>query len=499
MRREYEKYRDRIVSGGILSTLLWLGIPPLITQLVNTSYNLADSIWLSRLRDIDIAVPRQVWPLIMFVFMIGMGFTVANMALISQLVGARRFDEADRTASSFLFTMFLIGAGFGIILFATLDKLLIYVMKTPPEIYSEALAYGRIVTAGIPLGYAAFSVTTILQAVGDTRTPTILQTVSALINILLDPVLIFGWLGVPAMGVMGAAVATVTARAATTIIGVALLLRGYRGVRIEPFFFDKDWFIRSIKIGAPVMIVRGGNISAFIVIQRIVNSFGVVAAAAYSIGFIVISLSDAMLWGFSSAISIMVGQNLGAGLVERAWLVVKKSLMVMVVGTSIGALIVYIVHQPMIAWFTDNPVIQREAAVFIELFTLSVPFFGMFFTSIAVGNGSGHTMPPSIIGLVRLWGFRVGMSYVTSIVLGWGLRWIWISMSISNVAGGLMALAWLYSRTWTKPVIHSLSRGPARLSEKKLPGDGGEGIGGDSEGPRIPGKHGGVFSIRQGG
>ncbi len=488
MGREYEKFRTRIVSGSIVRTLLWLGLPPLLMQLVNTSYNLADSIWLSRLRDIDIAVPRQVWPLIMFVFMIGMGFRVANTALISQLIGAKRYDEADRVASNFLYSMILLGLCFSLILFFSIEWLLVNVMKTPPEIFGEALAYARIAVFGIPFGYAAFAVATILQAVGDTRTPTVLQSASAVLNIVLDPFLIFGWAGFPAMGVMGAAVATLFSRVVTTIAGVALLIRGYRGIRIEPVFFDRDWFAKSLRIGAPIMVVRGGNISAFIVLQRLVNSFGVVAAAAYSIGFIVISLSDAMLWGFSTAISVMVGQNLGAGRFDRAWLVVKKSLLIIIAGTSVGALIVYAVHIPMIAWFTKNPLIMHEAAVFIELFAVSIPFFGAFFTSMAVGNGSGHTMPPSIIGLIRLWVLRVGLAYLTSTVLGWGLQWVWISMSLSNIVGGLIAVAWLYTRTWMKPVIHHGLPGVAAKSPRgELPYEEGEGLPGEGRRPVLPG------------
>ncbi len=475
MSREYAKYREKILKGSILSALLWLGLPPLVNQLVQVSYNIIDSIWLSRLEDIALAVPRQIWPLLFLTFVFGMGVSTANIALISQYVGAKRYGEAERVASNLYFFLVFLGIAIGVIFYTLKEYILKHIMHVPPEIYGWSVEYASIVSLGIPFGMMSFAFTTILQAVGDTRTPTILQSVSALMNIFLDPLLIFGFridlgglvLSIEPMGVAGAALATVISRATTTSIGMYLLLRGYHGIRITftGLRFDKQWLLASLRIGGPVMALRGANMASFAALQIIVNSFGVEAATAFAIGLIVINLSDAILWGFSRAVAIMVGQSLGAGYYDRARRAVYKALMIVSIYTSVGVVLIIGFRDPLIHIFTSDPLISSMASRLIEIFALSIPFFGAFFISMNVGNGSGHTFPPSIIGLIRLWVIRIGLGYYLSVIKGWGIDWLWIAMGLSNVFAGIAGVLWIVFGNWTVPVIHSLG------------GSGGEGVG----------------------
>ena len=466
MSREYIKYREKILEGSILTALLWLGLPPLINQLVQVSYNIIDSIWLSRLQDIALAVPRQIWPLLFLTFVIGMGISVANISLISQYVGARKYEEADRVASNLYFFLIFLGVIIGVLFFSLKEFILMYIMHVPPEIYEWSVEYASIISIGVPFGMMSFAFTTILQAVGDTRTPTILQSVSALMNIFLDPLLIFGFrleffgveFGIEPMGVAGAALATVISRMITTSIGMYLLFKGYRGVKIvfTGLKFDKQWLLASLKIGGPVMILRAANVASFTILQIIVNGFGVEAAAAFAIGLIVINLSDAILWGFSRAVAIMVGQSLGAGYFDRARKAVYKALIIVLASTIVGVIAVIIFRDLLVSLFTRDPIISLMASRLIEIFALSIPFFGAFFISMSVGNGSGHTLPPSLIGLIRLWGIRIGVGYYLSVVMKWGIDWLWIAMGLSNVFAGLAGTAWIIFGNWTVPVIHTI-------------------------------------------
>ena len=467
MSRDYIKYRERITQGGILSTLLWLGLPPLITQLVQVSYNIVDSIWLSRLSDIALAVPRQVWPVIMLTFTVGTGFSVANLALISQYVGAKKYSEAEKSASNLFTVMIILGLLFSILIYFMKDFIITNIVSTPKEIYEDTIAYTAIVSWGVFFAFLFFAFSTTLQALGDTKTPTIFAVVSTTINAILDPILIFGIGPFPAMGVAGAALATVLARMITTVAGALLLFRGYKGIRIRLFLhMDKLWLVKSLKIGSPVIALRLANVSSFVVLQRIVNSFGIIAATAYSIGLIAINLSDAILWGFTRAISIMVGQNIGAGLSKRARQVVYQALAIITGGTVIGALIIYALRRSLIMWFTSTPQIIDLADNLVQLFVLSIPFFGMFFTSMSVGSGSGHTVPPSLIGIVRLWVIRIGLGYILSIHLGLGIWWLWLSMSLSNVFAGLAGVAWIVLGRWDIPVIESRKLGYMKYEKK---------------------------------
>jgi len=453
--KEYHKLRQRITEEPIMKTLLWLGIPPLITQLVQVSYNIVDTIWLSRLSDIDIAVPRQSWPPLMVVFMLGISIQVANLSLISQLIGAKRYKEAEESIGRFFYIMLIMGIALGFIFISLRNIIFGVLLETPQEILSKVLDYSFIVGLGVPFYFMSIAFTTVLQAIGDTRTPMIIQTVSAMTNIILDPFLIFGIGFFPAMGITGAAVATLLSRILSALLGSLILIKGHKGIKatFPSKLVTRKWVTYVIKVGGPVGVLRIANALSFSALLKIVNTFGIVAATAYSLGFIIINLSDAILWGFTRALSIMIGQNLGAGKTDRAKEIVEKSSITIILGTIVLTVVVYFATEPLVYWFVQTPAIRLEAVRFIRIFLLSIPFFAAFFISVAIGNGSGHTIVPSTIGVIRLWGIRIGLSYITAIYLGLGLVWVWISMTLSNVFAGIAGLLWVLSWKWVKPRI----------------------------------------------
>lgn len=455
MPKEYHKLRQRITEEPIMKTLLWLGIPPLITQLVQVSYNIVDTIWLSRLSDIDIAVPRQSWPPLMVVFMLGISIQVANLSLISQLIGAKRYKEAEEAIGRIFYIMLIMGIALGFIFISLRNIIFGVLLETPQEILSKVLDYSFIVGLGVPFYFMSIAFTTVLQAIGDTRTPMIIQTVSAITNIILDPFLIFGIGFFPAMGITGAAVATLLSRILSALLGSLILIKGHKGIKatFPSKLVTRKWVTYVIKVGGPVGVLRIANALSFSALLKIVNTFGIVAATTYSLGFIIINLSDAILWGFTRALSIMIGQNLGAGKTDRAKEIVEKSSITIILGTIVLTVVVYFATEPLVYWFVQTPAIRLEAVRFIRIFLLSIPFFAAFFISVAIGNGSGHTIVPSTIGVIRLWGIRIGLSYITAIYLGLGLVWVWISMTLSNVFAGIAGLLWVLSWKWVKPRI----------------------------------------------
>jgi len=225
------RYRSRVVEGAILRTILWLGIPPLISSFVNVSYNLVDALWLSRLGSVTVAVPRQVWPSLMLFHSIGMSFSAANLAIVSQLIGGGDARRASRVIAQLYTAALILGTGLMLLYLAVRPILFSLVMAVPPRLYSDVMLYSSIVAIGIPLGILSFAFTTILHAIGDTRTPTALNIVSAIMNMVLDPIMIFGLFGFPALGVAGAAIATVLSRAFIASFAVLSIVRGFRGVK----------------------------------------------------------------------------------------------------------------------------------------------------------------------------------------------------------------------------------------------------------------------------
>jgi len=449
-----KRYRDRIVRGSIVRTMLWLGLPLMIVQIVQISYNVADAFWLSKYSDIAMAVPRQAWPSIMFFSALSMALSSANLALISQYVGAKEYKTASSIASKYFTVSLTLGLLFGIIYMILRPVIFTYVIRTPIEIRDDVIAYTEIIAFDVMASYIVLAYSTILQSVGDTRRPAIVNGLTSLINIILDPFLILGIGPFPRLGVVGAAIATVSSRVLGAIILFLIIEKMYPDLRVR---LTKDigigWVIANLKIGLPVLVLIIANSVAKMTQLRLVNIFGVAVATAYSIGFIVMDLADASLRGFSRASAIMVGQSIGAGLKDRARKIALKTSTFIFITTAIGASIVYLLRDQLIWIFTQDPTIWAEAKEFLEIFVWSLPFFGIFINAMLIGRGSGHTLPLTIIGIIRLWGCWVGIGYLLALYMGYGPLGIWVGMSLSNIFAGITSLIWLKYGRWIEPVI----------------------------------------------
>ncbi len=449
-----DRYRNEIVKGPIIKTLLWLGFPLMLVQLVNVSYNVADAFWLSRYSDVAMAVPRQAWPPYMLFNAFNMAISTANMALLSQYVGARRYEEASNVASKFFTVALTTSFAFGLTYFSLRHLLFYYVIRTPPEIFDDVMSYSGIISVDLMLSGLTITYSTILQSVGDTRTPAVVEGFSALLNIIWDPFLILGIPPFPRMGAAGAALATVISRLSGVVALIYLTKRKFPELRILPTKnINKLWVLRNIRIGGPVFVFYSSNSLAFMLQNALINSFGVIVAAAFAIGFIVMDLADAIIWGLTMPVAIMVGQNLGAGNIRRSREVAYKSLLTIASLTALGALLVFLVRTQLISLFTSDAAIFNEALVFLETFVFSLPFFTMFFVGMSVGRGSGHTTIPTILGAIRLWGFRIGLGYFLAYMIGLQSYGVWLAMALSNAVGGLGSVAWIKFGKWAKPVI----------------------------------------------
>ncbi len=450
-----EKYRDRIINGPIVTTMLRLGAPLMAVQALYVSYNIADAYWLSVYRQYDIAIPRQVWPIQMLFLVFAQGIAAANLALMSQYVGAGSYGKASETASKFLTVNVVTSIAGSAVYVALIPAIYSRLINAPQLIYEGVVIYARIMAVDMAVTHFNIVFTTVLQAMGDTVRPSIVGGVASIVNIALDPFMILGIPPFPAMGVAGAALATVLSKLAGTLV-LVYLLKNYPGIKLRfTKKIDLDWLVNNIKIGLPVTLFMASNSLALAMQTRLINVFGEAAAAAYSIGFIVMDVADAALWGLSSAVSIMVGQNLGAGKGYRAREVAGKSMYTILAVTSASSIIIYPIRGLFIDPFTDDPLIYAEAATFIETFLFSLPFFASFFIALSVGRGSGHTAVPTAIGVVRLWILRVGLGYFLALLLGLGSYGVWLAMAVSNYVSGVLSIIWVKYGGWARPVINA--------------------------------------------
>ncbi|MEM4442160.1 MAG: MATE family efflux transporter, partial [Ignisphaera sp.] len=296
----------------------------------------------------------------------------------------------------------------------------------------------------------------------DTKTSAFSQMVGALTNVVLDPVLIMGFSYIPPMGTAGAALATVLSKIVSIIILMERLFERYSWIKLRiSFSIDKDYLKLALRIATPLLIMNISNTIAFNLQNRLINTFGVIVTTAVSIGFIVFDLANTSLWGLTESIAIMVGQNLGANNRKRARKIAITTSLFIFLSVFATSIIVYFVRNNIVSIFITGEnvpkdtieMIYNEVEKFLTITIWTLAFFALTFSAMSVGRGSGHTLMPTVINMIRLWGIRIGMGYILGVVAGLATLGIYIAFALSNIVGGLLSFLWIYRGSWSKPIV----------------------------------------------
>jgi putative MATE family efflux protein len=450
-----------LLEGNLVKTIIQLGYPVALGSLAQTLYDLADAFWLGQLGKEALSAPTISFFLVFFIISIGLGFSIAGTSLVAQHIGAGQKEEANQSAGNLLFYLVLISlvlSGAGLLL----DKPLLSLLQTPADAFKLTRSYYRIVVMGMPLAFPIFVYQAAMNGYGDTVSPLKISLFAAGVNVFLDPMLIFGWLGLPALGVEGAALATVSTRGLASVIGLYLFFSGKKGIHLRRRHLKPDKGISALlfKIGVPSAVGFSGASLGFIVLMGIVNRFGTRVISAYGIAMRIVHFFMLPAMGVSSAVTAIVGQNLGAGNIQRAKHTVGKGIII-ILGIIIPAVIlVCIFGKQLTSFFIPNdPLVHRLGQTMFYITPPSLIFFGI--TSILQGafQGAGDTVPVMITNLFRIWLFRIPAVYLLSIVLLGGppdihaSLGIWWGMVISNGATLVMMYLWYRKGNWAKAKI----------------------------------------------
>ncbi|UCE96248.1 MAG: MATE family efflux transporter, partial [Candidatus Bathyarchaeota archaeon] len=449
----------------ILRTALTLGWPVMVANVSETIYNLTDAFWLGRLGPEAIAAPSISWPIIFLFISISAGFAVSGVSLVSQYTGAGLPDKANKSAGQLLFILLSTSLVASIVGFPFAGDILA-LMGASQVIQTTTTPYLQVMFLALPFMFFHFGFRATLRGYGDTKTPMILTIASSVLDTALDPFFVFGWGPIPQMGVVGAALTTLMTRGLVAIIGMYLLFSGRLGVklRLSDMKPDFSWMKRITSIGVPSSIGLSGTALGFVVLMslvsiedRILPGEGVLLAA-YGIGFRLINFINIVLWGGVSAISTMVGQNLGANQDNRAGEIAKKLLGSFFLLSLTGCVIIFFLRVPLYQVFISDPAVLSAGSEFITLFVWSVPFFTVFRMASGVFEGAGNTRPSMILSLIRLWGLRTLLAYVFYYFFGMGAAGIWTGMTIGNLGAAALSVAWLSRGTWKQRVIEEKLR-----------------------------------------
>lgn len=433
-------FRSKAVNttAGCYKKNLWLlAYPIMIGNLVQICYNFADTFWVSKLSYSTEAVASVsiVFSVEHLLMSLIMGFSAASATLISQNFGANRLKEVEDVAYT------TINIFNGLTLLVTLfsfvfGKAILQFMKTPDNILPYALDYYYIILIAMIFMFAFYYLSALLRGVGDTTTPMIAGIFSGALNIVLDPLMILGIGPFPAMGIRGAAIATVISRFLVAIYLFAGIFKKDNAMNLKArkiFTFSRRIALDIVKIGIPSSFSNVVISLGWILVVSRVNSFGANASAVYGIGNRIDSTMFQLSAGIQFALATIVGQNIGANQIQRAKNSVSYALRASFLVVMCLSLFVNLFPQQIFGVFSQDPAIISMGKTYVRSMAYGYAFVCCRMVLVGAFQGAGATTFSMILSMISLWVFRVPFAYGFS-ATSMGIDGVWFGLGTSFVA-----------------------------------------------------------------
>ena len=472
--------RGRALTTGSIPSLSWsLAWPVMLSIFFQTLYQLVDAFWVSRVSDSAIAAVTVSQITLFVMISLTIGITVGSGVVMAMSIGRRDIPEAERVMGQSFVLNFIAAAVFTTISLSLRGKLLTLTGATG-EILPLAVDYFTIVAGGSVLMFIFFAVIFGFNSQGDNRTVTWLFAISTTINAALDPLLIFGGLGIPALGLRGAALATIISQLLLVIAGITLLHQ--RDMMVKFRFRNLVFRLHSVRqvlaIGFPAALTNLLNPAALAALNALVAlAFLEAGVVGLSIGFRIEFFSFLPAIGFGVAAMAMIGQNIGGGRPDRA----RKSyhtalLFAFCIGTAVG-LAAVLTRGAVVGVFTDDPVVSRYTRSYLAMIPFTYGIVAALFVVVSSFQGLRRSWLGFAVSATRMVILVGGTVLVTRAVTPVGsITAVWWTIVAANLVAFVFGYL-LLGRTF-RAVLSS----PAPAGGGSRPG-GGPGSGGGGNGP----------------
>lgn len=447
------KKREQILNGNIEKTMLTLAVPVMATNLIQTIYGLVDTFFVGKLGNAPMAAVQLSFPINFLTLALGMGMSIAATSMIAQYAGRKDYNGARKVAAQILLFNAVLSVVLGVLGTLFLEPLLKYVIGVKPHILPYTYDYLRINLLGLPTLFLMFAYNGIRNGSGDTLSPMILNTAGVILTIILDPFLIFTL----NLGVAGGAWAIVISRGLFTAFALYRMFTkpGEMQLHLSDLKFDTALISRIVTIGLPSSFGQGMEAIGFIVMNMFILDLGDITLNAFTIGNRINGLILMPAMGIGGALATIIGQNLGAGQVDRAKKAVAAAIKLATAILTIGGIPMIIWARPVIGVFSQDPGVIAQGAHYLILITLSIPLMGFFNVFTGTFQGSGHTTLTMYMQLGRLWALRIPMILIFKRLMPGDPSAIWYSMILSNFLTALIGYMIYRTNRWTVPVIKS--------------------------------------------
>ncbi len=442
--------QQNFTEGSINRAIFMLSIPMILEMAMESLLAVVDIFFISRLNDNDAVTAVGLTESVnAIVYSLAMGLGMAATAMVARRIGEKDGPGAAVAAVNALYI------GLMVSLIISLSGILFYkdilrLMGASENIVAVGSGYTLWMLGGNFTIVSLFLVNAIFRGAGNAAIAMHSLWIANILNMVLDPLLIFGWGPVPAMGVEGAAIATNIGRGAGVLYQLYYLAgdKGIIKIHSENIKIDRDIIIRLLKVSA-------GNVGQFLIstaswlfLARIIVNFGSAAFAGYQFAIRIIIFTILPSWGMANAAATLVGQNLGAKQPERAEKSVWTAGFLNMVFLGLISITFYFVSEPVMGFFSSNVEVIRFGTQCLRIVAFGYVFYGYGMVIIQALNGAGDSKTPTILNLFGYWLFQIPLAYVMSMKLDFGASGAFWAIAIAESAMAVAAIIIFRQGKW---------------------------------------------------
>lgn len=421
-------------SGSIDKAILLLSIPMILEMAMESIFAVVDVYFVSQLKDNDaVATIGLTESLLTLIYSLAMGLSMGATAMVARRVGEKDIKAAEVAAAQAIF----VGLGLSMIICLTgilFSTDLLRLMGAGEQLIQKNAGYTRWMLSGNITIMMLFLINGVFRGAGDASIAMRSLMLANILNIVLDPIFIFGLGPVPGFGVEGAAIATNIGRGAGVLYQIYHLQNGKGIIKLhgENFLIQWNIIVRLIKVsaGGTGQFLIGS--ASWVFLMRIISDFGSAALAGYTIAIRVIIFAILPAWGMANASATLVGQNLGAGHPDRAEKSVWRAAFLNVVFLAVVTVIFFTMAGPILRLFSADENVLRNGIQCLQIVSLGYVFYAYGMVVNQSFNGAGDTRTPTIISFFGFWIFQIPLAYTFAKGLAYGPVGVYSAISIAE-------------------------------------------------------------------
>ncbi len=427
-------------QGSMRKAIFMLSVPMILEMMMESVFAVVDIAYVSRVSVNAVATIGLTESVITLVYAVAIGLCMAATAVVARRVGEKDLKGARQAAVQAIILGSILAIGVGLVGF-NFAKEILELMGGEPDLVEEGYGYTKWLIGGNITIMLLFLINAIFRGAGDASVAMWVLVLSNGLNIILDPIFIFGWGPVPEFGVTGAAIATNIGRGTAVCFQMLILVFGWSRIQVGL----RSWVI-NLKVMWNLVYVSLGGIAQFLIgtsswvfLMRLMSEFGSEVLAGYTIAIRVMMFTLMPSWGMSNAAATLVGQNLGAGQPDRAeasvWKTGKYNAIFML-AVSVG----YLIFAPeILGWFNEDPDVVNNGALCLRVIAAGYIFYAYGMVITQAFNGSGDTRTPTRINLVAFWMFQLPLAYLASQSFNMGPLGVFLAITLAEVLLSILA------------------------------------------------------------